>query len=138
VQTGIRKTNIKIGGTVEMTEQAIQRIEKELKDISTGSGAVGIMKKPVADTLISFCKQDEEFSQAIVQSDKTFGKCMDNVASGVGSGISDLDAYRKAVQFYFPGADIRVKMTIDLCASVNDGEEDEPKDAIVLDLADFL
>jgi hypothetical protein len=96
------------------------------------------MKKPVADTLINFCKQDEEFSQAIVQSDKTFRNCMDNVASGVSSGISDLDAYRKAVQFYFPGADIRMKMTIDLCASVNDGEDDEPKDAIVLDLADFL
>ena len=121
-----------------MTEQAITKIEKELADIKGSSGAIGIMKKPVADTLINFCKQDEEFAQAIVQSDKTFGKCMDHVASGVGSGISDLDAYRKAVQFYFHGADIRVKMTIDLCASVNDDEKAGEKDAIVLDLADFL
>jgi len=121
-----------------MTEQAINKIEKELADIKGGCNATNIMKKPIAEKLTSFCRQDEEFAQAVVQSDKTFGDCMKHVVSGVGSGISDLDAYRKAVQFYFPGADIRVKMTIDLCASVTDGEEPETKDAIVLDMADFL
>ena len=71
------------------------------------------------------------------------------VASGVGNSISDLDAYKKAVKFYFPGAEIRMELTIDLIGAA--GEEpagqtaaekkaaapEKPK-AIKLDLADFF
>ena len=37
---------------------------------------------------------------------------MASVAKDVGSSISDLDAYKKAVQFYFPGAEIEFQMKI--------------------------
>ena len=42
------------------------------------------------------------------------------VAKGVGNSISDLEAYRKAVQFYFKGADIRFHMVIDLCPAAEE------------------
>ena len=57
------------------------------------------------------------------------------MVKGVGSSISDLDAYRRAVQFYFPGADIKMQMSIDLCPQA--GRPEEPavpdKGGIVLD-----
>ena len=97
-----------------------------------------------------FCIQDEEFAQAVVQGG-TFTECMKKVASGVGNSISDLDAYKKAVQFYFPGAEVRMQLTIDLIGAA--AEEDKPQaepvaeqtaavaeqpKIISLDLADFF
>ena len=42
----------------------------------------------------------------------------------MGSSISDLEAYKKAVQFYFPGAEIKFHMTIDLIGKA--AEEVQP------------
>ena len=60
-----------------------------------------------------FCRQEPEFAQAVVQG-PSFFECMKKVASGVGSSIKDLDAYKRAVQFYFPGAQVHMELTIDL------------------------
>ena len=43
---------------------------------------------------------------------------MDSVAKGVGDSISDIEAYRKAVKFYFSTANIHFTMTIDLCGDI--------------------
>jgi len=125
---------------MDMTNIAIDKLKKELADIKDGDQKISVVKKPVADTLISFCKQDEEFAQAIVESEKTLGDCLKEVMKSVTTAISDIDTYRKAVQYYFPGAGIKMQMTIDLCASVrgNDDEAEPTKSNIVLDLADFL
>lgn len=116
-----------------MTEQAIEKIEKELKAFK-GSKYGEAVKNEVAATLKDFAEQDEEFAQAIAQSDKTLSDCCAEIMKGVGSSISDLEAYRRAVRFYFPGADIKFHMTINLCASV---EEERPAEK-VLNLADFF
>ncbi|MCL2856174.1 MAG: Cas9 inhibitor AcrIIA9 family protein [Oscillospiraceae bacterium] len=128
-----------------MKDLAIEKIKKELALIK-GDRYVEVVKKPTAEALIEFCKQDAEFAQAVVQQDKSLGECLKSIMSGCGNGISDITVYRKAVQFYFPGADVRMKMTVDLCASVNSGADDaaseEPTKApdvgITLDLTDFL
>jgi hypothetical protein len=39
---------------------------------------------------------------------------MKAVARGVGTGLSDLEAYKRAVQFYFAGATVSFKMLIDV------------------------
>ena len=57
------------------------------------------------------------------------------MVKGVGNAISDLEVYRKAVQFYFEGADIRFEMKIDLCASVN-GELE--KESLAISLMDLI
>jgi hypothetical protein len=76
-----------------------------------------------AKALMHFCGQEPEFQQAVEQSDKTFQQCLDAVAKGVGGSISDLKAYQKAADFYFPGCKVHFWMSIDL---IGDAGETEP------------
>jgi len=75
------------------------------------------MKNAVYEALDEFCRQDAEFAQAVVQGG-TFEGCMKEVAKNCGKAISDLEAFRRAVRFYFPGADVKFHMTVNLCADV--------------------
>lgn len=120
-----------------MKELAIKKLNEGLKSLK-GSRHVEVMKQPVHDALVSFCQQDHEFAQAVMQGG-SFEECMNAVAKNVGSAISDLDAYRRAVQFYFPSANVNYQMTIRLC------EDDAPipdtveaAAPVVLDLFDLL
>ena len=70
-----------------------------------------IMADPVLDMIHEFCIQSEDFARAVAEGG-TFADCMVAVAKGVGNSISDIEAYKKAVQFYFPGAEIQVQMQI--------------------------
>jgi len=127
----------------EFRDEALKKLREGAKNVR-GSKETA-MKEAVRATLETFCTQDEEFAQAVVQGG-SFPDCMTAVAKGVGGHISDLEAYRKAVQFYFPGAEIRMQMTIDLIgAAAKDPEPYTPKHAstakpenIVLDFTEFL
>lgn len=114
-------------------DQAKEKLEKEGKAVK-GRKELAMMAA-VRDTLLDFCRQDEEFAQAIVQGG-SLQDCMASVAKDVGQSISDLEAYKRAVTYYFPGAAIRMTMTIDLCGD----EEDKPQKStgILLNLSDFL
>lgn len=98
-----------------------------------------VMAALVADTLRNFCDQNEEFAQAVSQGGN-FQECMNHVAKGVGQSISDFDAYKKAVQFYFPGAEIRIQMRIDLIGDAEKVEnaEEKKQEGIVINLEDLL
>lgn len=115
-------------------EQAQKRLSEEIKNVS--GQKENAMAKAVKAALLDFCKQDEEFAQAVVQGG-SFRDCMSAVAKGVGSCISDLEAYKKAVAFYFPGAGIRMSMHIDLCDSVKDSPHPDGP-GIVFNLSDFF
>ena len=121
----------------EYTEAALERLKKEQGKVK-GREAM-VMKQSVAEALASFIRQDDEFAQAVAQGE-SFDKCMEHVAKGVqGGSISDLEAYRRAVQFYFKGAEIRMVMEIDVCPGRVQAEQDVQGPARkVLDLADFL
>lgn len=105
------------------------------------------MAGAVAGALRSFCRQSAEFSKAVAYGG-SFADCMAAVAKGVGHSISDVDAYKKAVGFYLPGADIRVQMHIDLggeAAAPAPAAEQTPELRVVksvspfsLNLDDFL
>ena len=101
-----------------------------------------VMAPAVAAVLKDFCEQDAEFAQAVAQGG-SFKDCMHAVAKGVGGSISDIDAYKKAVQFYFPGAEIRVQMSIDLIGDAAGdqtaaGASSRSDKGIVLNLEDFF
>lgn len=96
-----------------MIEKAIKKLSKERKEFKGGRKETA-MVSAVYNTLVNFCKQDSEFAQAIVQSEKTLTACLTSVAKGIGESISDMEAYKRAVRFYFPGADIKCTMAIDL------------------------
>ena len=118
-----------------MLEQALKKLEAGRKGAQGLSWEAQAISGPVADALAGFCRQDEEFAQAVVQGG-SFADCMRAVVKNCGSVLSDVEAYRRAVQFYFPGADIRVNMSINLCASVAD--ELQPGGGLLLNLTDFL
>ena len=126
----------------EFLNTALEKLKKESGNVS-GSREIA-MKDAVRKTLEDFCRQDEEFAQAVAQGG-SFKDCMTAVAKGVGTSISDLEAYKRAVQFYFPGAEIRMQLSIDLIGDAAEPEPYAPKHAasdkpagILLDLSDFL
>lgn len=94
-----------------LLQQVMDKLNGELSDVK-GNFAVDIMKQPVKDALISFCNQSDEFAQAVFNSTKSFKECMEAVAKDYKQGISDYEAYRRAVKFYFPTAEIEFQMKI--------------------------
>lgn len=115
----------------EFLDQALNKLAETVSGQKENA-----MAPSVREALTDFCRQDAEFAQAVAQGG-SFKDCMAAVAKGVGDSISDLEAYRKAVRFYFKGADVRFRMEIDLCPTV----EEAPRSAAqkkILDIADFL
>lgn len=117
---------------MDFEQEALKKLEKEFQTVSGQKETA--MKKAVRETLESFIRQDGEFAQAVAQGG-TFSECMKAVANGVGNSISDLDAYKKAVEFYFKGADVEMTLRIRLAG---DPEKPAERKTIVLDLEDFL
>lgn len=94
--------------------QAIEKLEKESKE-AKGLGSKGsAVKDYVLDVLSAFCKQNNEFAQAIVQTERTFSDCVESTVKDCGSSISDLEICKKAAEFYFMGATVKFEMIIDL------------------------
>ena len=108
--------------TENYRDQAIQKLNDGYKGVNGQREQA--MKDAVKKALISFIKQDNEFAQAVVQGG-SFADCMKEVAKGVGAFISDLDAYRRAARFYFPGAEIVFEMKIKL--NPYEDEQEQPE-----------
>lgn len=124
----------------EWYEQAKRKLETE-KSSGSYDRYASAMKGLICEKLCIFCKQDGEFAQAVVQGG-AFTECMKAVAKGCGAVLPDEEAIRRAVRFYFPGANVKFHMELNLCADV----ETETAAAVpvastgpkILDLEDFL
>ena len=122
----------------EFYEQAKDRLQKESEARLDRYGEA--MKSAVKEALLDFCRQEEEFAQAVVQGG-SFKDCMAAVGKKIkGNAISDLEAYKAAVEFYFPGAAVSMKMNIDLCgdASGEAAPTPEPGKGMIIDLSAFF
>lgn len=119
----------------EIIDAAIGRLHQQ--DNEANYDRYGqIMHKAVRDALCEFCRQNAEFARAICQTDKHLDGCLKAVAKGCGNGISDLDAFTRAVQFYFSGAKISFKMLIDVGDGVlNESEPEKPEPKKPLEIA---
>lgn len=117
-------------------ELLIHNAEEKLNSQAAKAGLTGkegAVLPFVKKALIEFCRQESEFAQAIIENSKTLSDCCKEIMKNCGNSISDFAVYQKAVQFYFPGADISFNMKIDLCASVN-----KPTSALTVSLTDLL
>mgnify|MGYP000044545478 FL=1 len=112
-------------------EQAEARLKVEYTQVKGQKEQA--MRSAVRDVLLEFCRQDEEFAQAVAQGN-SFPACMTAVAKGVGGSISDLEAYRRAASFYFDGAEVQSVVTIRLTPA----EPEPDRGGILLDLSDFF
>lgn len=122
-----------------MTQEAIEKIRREQAAAKGLSRCAQVMAGPVADRLCEFCRQEAEFAQAVLQGGD-FSECMKAVEKNCGQAISDVDAYAKAVRFYFPGARVRAAITVDLAGDAGDGAPpaEQRQGGVVLNLSDFL
>ncbi len=90
-----------------------EKLTAELKNVKLGKRETEV-KNAVLRTICKFCEQNAEFRQAIEQSGKSFADCLKATVKGAGASLEDLEVYKRAVAFYFPGADIKCTMTLDL------------------------
>ena len=74
----------------EIVEQAIKKLSEDPKKLSQKADAV---KGAVIRQLKSFCKQNSEFAQAVVQSKGTVADCLERTVKGCGSSISDFYSF---------------------------------------------
>ena len=130
-------------------EEAEKKLRGELPKI-TGAKE-NVIKTAAMEALLSFARQEPEFAQAIAQGG-SFADCLKAVCKGVAKSISDLEVYKRAAEFYFPGATVCFEMHIELAGetgkdsstSLRSAQDDRrtgtAKEAggLVIDLADFL
>lgn len=90
-----------------------EKLTSEIANAKLGNKERAI-KDYVLNEICTFSQQNSEFAQAVEQSDKSFADCLISCVKSVNMHISDLECYRRAVAFYFPGADIKCTMTLDL------------------------
>lgn len=108
----LHNTSITLAG--EKVNMSIkEKLTAELTDAKLGKYE-NVVKPYVLDEICIFAKQNSEFAQAIEQSDKSFADCLKATVKGAGASLEDLEVYKRAVAFYFPGADIKCTMTLDL------------------------
>ncbi len=94
-----------------VTEDALKKLEESSKAKITDRYAQ-VIKSYVYNALCGFCEQNEQFSAAVCQGGE-LADCLKHCTEGIkGSGISDIDIYRRAVQFYFPGATVDFHISI--------------------------
>lgn len=94
-----------------VTEDALKKLEEGSKAKITDRHAQ-VIKTYVHNALCGFCEQDEQFAAAVCQGGE-LADCLKHCTEGIkGSGISDIDIYRRAVQFYFPGATVDFHISI--------------------------
>lgn len=71
------------------------------------------MAPAVAQWMRGFCEQSCAFSRAVIDGG-SLSDCLTAVAKDTGNSISDLDAMKKAVKFYFPDGDVHMDLRIEL------------------------
>ena len=97
----------------KVKEEAVKKLTEQDKEAKYDKYGA-IMHSAVLEALCEFCRQNAEFARSIVETDKHIKDCLKAVSKGVGHGISDFDAYSRAVEFYFAGATVSFKMMIDV------------------------
>lgn len=115
-------------------QKAVNKLDKEFKKAEFNKYG-NVVGSPVLNTLKDFCRQNEEFALAVLQTDKTIQQCVEHTVKGVKQSISDIEVYSKAVKFYFPGATIRFSMTIDLGDGGFSNSDTQPSKTDSIDLS---
>lgn len=112
---------------VDYISESIKKIDKEEKAFSA-SWMAGVVKERTAETIRSFCKQSTAFAEVVFKTKRTLSECCESIVDGISAkeGISDIDAFKKAVKFYFPDSDVEFQMLIHVGTMPTDDEMNEP------------
>lgn len=119
----------------EFLEGALKKLEAAKSPKGPRARAVF---KPMVEALKDFCRQDGGFAQAVAQGGDP-ADCAEKAVESAGASISDIEVYKRAAAFYFPGCDVKMTLRIALCEADAADTETAPaaRKAVELDLADF-
>lgn len=98
---------------VDWRAKAKAKLEAEDK-LFKGSRAAKSVQSYVLRTLLGFVDQEPRFAEVVCNTQRTFSECCAAVVNNAGEVLSDLETYRRAVQFYFPNAEVSFSMNIKL------------------------
>lgn len=98
---------------VDWRAKAKSKLEAEDK-LFKGSRAAKSVQSYVLRTLLGFVDQEPRFAEVVCNTQRTFSECCAAVVNNAGEVLSDLETYRRAVQFYFPNAEVSFSMNIKL------------------------
>lgn len=119
-------------------DAAIEKITKETEAVPA-SGKDGAVRYAVRDALVNFCRQSQEFAESITATGKCMKECIHEIMSGVGQSISDVEVYRRAVEFWMPGTTVKAEIRVILPDVRENEAEDKPKQKVkILSLEDLL
>ena len=107
---------------VDWRAKAKEKLEAEDKLFKGGRAAASVQSY-VLRALLNFADQEPRFAEVVCNTERTFSECCAAVVHNAGGVLSDLEAYRKAVQFYFPNAEISFSMNINLTGTPPTEEE---------------
>lgn len=98
---------------------ACMKLDRELGQIkkeNTSSGHAKLIAPHVVEKLKQICTLQDTFADIIIRTQRTLSDCCKMVINNLENKrfASDLEVYRKALQFYLPDADIDFRMVITL------------------------
>ena len=70
-----------------------------------------------------FCQESAQFAQVVYKTRRTLSDCCAQVMKGTGNCVSDIDVYRGVVRAYFPNADVKFLMDIEINGEAPSEEE---------------
>lgn len=95
--------------------------------------------QPVAEALCDFCRQSEAFAAAVTERGATLAECVEEIMKGVGSSISDIEVYRRAAEFWVPGASVAAEIRIEMPGAEIAGRPAKKSGGVtILSLEDLL
>lgn len=101
---------------------AVEKIQEELKTFTGGQKEKAISQF-AATQLTHYCEESSEFAEVVYKTKRTLSDCCAEVMKGVGNHISDIDVYRGIVRAYYPNADVRFLMNIEINGAAPSEEE---------------
>lgn len=104
--------------TSPAAEAAIAKLQGGMKDV-TGTKEMAV-SEAVVEALCDFCRQSDEFAEAVTETGKCLRECLGEIMHDVGQTISDIEVYRRAVAFWMPGYTVQMQMLL-----VREGERAE-------------
>lgn len=118
-------------------DAAVRKITEGTKEI--GGRKEGAVKNAVCAALVDFCRQSDEFAEAVNATGKTMKECVTEIMHGVGNSISDVELYRRAVQFWLEGADVEAQLRVVLPEEKSPDVREKRKSTVqILSLEELL
>lgn len=101
---------------------AKEKIAAELETFTGGQKEKAISQF-AASQLTHFCEESPQFAEVVYKTRRTLSDCCAEVMKGSGNCVSDIDVYRGVVRAYFPNADVKFLMNIEIIGAPPSKEE---------------